>query len=217
MTSLRLCCYLLLPLLMSVPAQAHRFAPSLLRLVEVGEQEYNVVWKTPAQATSAVPLQPVLPDNCVAVGDGAGEMEGTGVVRSWRVRCPGGLVGKTLAVSGLAENQASVLSSLETADQRFYQALLSADQSEFMIPAEPTVLVVMKEYSWLGTEHIWSGIDHLLFVFGLLLLVGGGRRLLWTITAFTAGHSITLSWLVSPAGKQRSPRYSVASPRLSRP
>jgi hydrogenase/urease accessory protein HupE len=26
-----------------------------------------------------------------------------------------------------------------------------------------------------------------------LLLVGGGARLFWTITAFTAGHSITLS------------------------
>ena len=50
----------------------------------------------------------------------------------------------------------------------------------------------MTEYSVLGAEHIWSGIDHLMFVFGLLLLVGGGTRLLWTITAFTVGHSITL-------------------------
>jgi len=180
-------------MLMSVPAQAHRFAPSLLRLVEVGEQEYNVVWKTPAQATSAVPLQPVLPDNCTALDDGAGEMEGTGVVRSWRVRCTGGLIGKTLSVTGLAQNQASVLSSLETADQRFYQALLNTDNSEFLIPAEPTALAVMQEYSSLGIGHIWGGIDHLLFVFGLLLLVGGGRRLVWTITAFTLGHSITLS------------------------
>jgi len=32
-----------------------------------------------------------------------------------------------------------------------------------------------------------------MFVFGLLLLVGGGARLLWTVTAFTVGHSITLA------------------------
>jgi uncharacterized membrane protein len=51
----------------------------------------------------------------------------------------------------------------------------------------------MTDYSLLGMEHIWGGLDHLLFVFGLLLLVGGGTRLLWTITAFTVGHSITLS------------------------
>ena len=52
---------------------------------------------------------------------------------------------------------------------------------------------VAGDYSLLGMEHIWGGMDHLLFVFGLLLLVGGGARLLWTITAFTIGHSITLS------------------------
>src|SRR6185295_17321827 len=34
---------------------------------------------------------------------------------------------------------------------------------------------------------------HLLFVFGLVLLAGGGRRLLGTVTAFTLGHSVTLS------------------------
>jgi hydrogenase/urease accessory protein HupE len=190
---LRVIFCLLLPLVLSVPAQAHRFAPSLLRLVEVGEQQYNVVWKTPAQTTSAVALQPVLPQRCVALGNGAGEMEGTGVVRSWRVSCPGGLVGETVSVSGLAENQAAVLFSLETSDQRFYQALLNTQQSGFLIPAQPTALAVMREYSQLGIGHIWGGIDHLLFVFGLLLLVGGGRRLVWTITAFTLGHSITLS------------------------
>ena len=52
---------------------------------------------------------------------------------------------------------------------------------------------MVREYTWLGMEHIWGGIDHLLFVFGLLLLVGGGKRLVWTITAFTLGHSVTLS------------------------
>jgi hydrogenase/urease accessory protein HupE len=42
-------------------------------------------------------------------------------------------------------------------------------------------------------EHILTGPDHLLFVFGLLLLVSTSRLLLQTITAFTLGHSITLS------------------------
>jgi len=35
--------------------------------------------------------------------------------------------------------------------------------------------------------------NHLMFFFGLLLLVGSGTHLLWTITAFTVGHSITLA------------------------
>jgi len=51
----------------------------------------------------------------------------------------------------------------------------------------------MLAYLKLGLEHILTGSDHLLFVLGLILLVRHWRPLLWTITAFTAGHSLTLS------------------------
>ena len=44
-----------------------------------------------------------------------------------------------------------------------------------------------------GVEHILFGFDHLLFVLALILIVRSGRVLLWTITAFTLAHSITLS------------------------
>ena len=184
---------LILAVLLPVEASAHRFAPSLLRLFEVAEGEYQVVWKTPAQRVSNVPLRPVFPAGCTGGPEGAGSLEGTGVVSSWRMVCGGSLVGQEVSVSGLAENSASVLLSLETGDGYFYQSLLSADQPVFQIPAEPTATEVMREYTWLGAGHIWGGIDHLLFVFGLLLLVGWNRRLVWTITAFTIGHSITLS------------------------
>jgi hypothetical protein len=54
---------------------------------------------------------------------------------------------------------------------------------------------IARAYTRLGIEHILSGIDHLLFVAGLLFLVGFRRRgrLLGTITAFTLAHSITLA------------------------
>ena len=45
----------------------------------------------------------------------------------------------------------------------------------------------------LGVEHIWLGVDHLLFVFSLLLLVRSRWMLLKTVTAFTVAHSITLA------------------------
>src|SRR5262249_12325133 len=52
---------------------------------------------------------------------------------------------------------------------------------------------VASTYLFLGVEHIWSGVDHLLFVLALLLLVKGWKRLIGTITAFTVAHSITLA------------------------
>jgi hydrogenase/urease accessory protein HupE len=44
-----------------------------------------------------------------------------------------------------------------------------------------------------GVEHILIGPDHLLFLVGLLLLGGSARRLGLIVTAFTLGHSVTLS------------------------
>src|SRR5690606_25817765 len=52
---------------------------------------------------------------------------------------------------------------------------------------------VCLDYGRLGVEHIWGGLDHLLFVIGLLLLANNPRRLLLTISAFTLAHSITLA------------------------
>ncbi len=82
---------------------------------------------------------------------------------------------------------------LSLSDGRSYQSIVNTEKPDFLVPAQPSQSKVMTEYSVLGAEHIWGGIDHLMFVFGLLLLVGGGSRLLWTITAFTVGHSITLA------------------------
>jgi hydrogenase/urease accessory protein HupE len=52
---------------------------------------------------------------------------------------------------------------------------------------------IASAYLILGIEHILGGMDHLLFVFSLLFLVGFQRKLVWTITAFTAAHSVTLA------------------------
>ena len=52
---------------------------------------------------------------------------------------------------------------------------------------------IASAYTVLGVEHILTGIDHQFFVIGLLFLVGFNRRLVWTITAFTVAHSLTLA------------------------
>ncbi len=47
-----------------------------------------------------------------------------------------------------------------------------------------------------GVRHVLSGWDHLLFVFGLVLLVAGLRALVLAVTAFTVGHSGSLALAV---------------------
>jgi hydrogenase/urease accessory protein HupE len=57
----------------------------------------------------------------------------------------------------------------------------------------------------LGIEHILTGFDHLLFLFGVVLVGGKLRTLLLAVTAFTLAHSVTLGlaalgvWAPSPS------------------
>jgi hydrogenase/urease accessory protein HupE len=52
--------------------------------------------------------------------------------------------------------------------------------------------VPLRALVWLGMTHIWTGYDHLAFLFGLVLLGGSLRALVSAISAFTLAHSMTL-------------------------
>ena len=62
---------------------------------------------------------------------------------------------------------------------------------ELRAAAGPRGRVALR-YGRLGVEHVLTGADHLLFVFGLLLLCRWFAVLVKTVTAFTVGHSLTL-------------------------
>jgi hypothetical protein len=48
------------------------------------------------------------------------------------------------------------------------------------------------DYIWLGAEHMVTGYDHLLFLFGVIFFLDSFRDVVRFITAFTLGHCITL-------------------------
>jgi len=174
-------------------ARAHQFAPALLEIEELSAEESQVKWKQPAVRVQGSQLRPVLPVECEGVGDPEVRQEGTGMRASWRIRCPHGLAGKSVGVEGIAGSQADVLLRIALRDGRRIRHVLKAETPSFRIDADSSRAGVFKDYFRLGVEHILSGWDHLLFVLALVLLVGWGRSLLWTITSFTAGHSVTLA------------------------
>ena len=51
-------------------------------------------------------------------------------------------------------------------------------------------------YTSLGISHLFDGLDHILFIFGLLFCITGFVNIIKTITAFTIAHSITLGLTV---------------------
>lgn len=176
-------------------ASAHPLSPALLQLSERAPGVFSVRWKTSALRTPGSDLQPVLPSNCRSVTDVVVEdASDDELLRTWTIDCGGaGIVGLRVGLRGLGPARIDALVRVEMLDGRLIRGVIGATQPTIEIPAEAARAVVVWDYLRLGVEHILSGPDHLLFVFGLLLLVRGVAPLVKTITAFTVGHSVTLT------------------------
>jgi hypothetical protein len=184
----------LLVVLTPNPGHAHGLEPALLSLRETRPGLFEVTWKSSTLRLPGTHLQPILPARCREASSPQATDAGDRVRLRWTVDCgPGGLAGESLGVDDLAVAKIDALLRIEWRDGTTTQTLLSARAPSFAVPTQPSRREVLRSYVALGIERILSGPDHLLFVFGLLLLVSAPRLLVQTIMAFTLGHSITLS------------------------
>ena len=82
----------------------------------------------------------------------------------------------------------------------FVEQLINADRHDVAVSeAEGHKLedASFFEYVRLGIEHILTGPDHLAFVLGFVLISRRLRDLVFVITGFTIGHSVTLALAVT--------------------
>lgn len=181
-------------LLAAAPAGAHPLAPALLEVVQRPSGAARVTWQTSRLALRGAHVVPVLPASCTPLAAPRTTARGVARRTRWSVGCaPGGLVGATLAIDGLASAGHDALVRVQLADGRVVQRLLTAEEPRMIVPPRPRPRDVLRDYGALGVRHILSGLDHLLFVFGLVLLGGTLGRVAGTVSAFTVGHSVTLS------------------------
>lgn len=189
-----LACLGLLAFGLPAVAGAHPLAPALLEVRELAEGRLAVAFKISSLQPPGVELAPLLPPGCGPPETHRVEPTANAVLQRFEVDCPGvELVGSRLGVSGLATAGIDALLRVELADGRLLQAVLRREAPDHIVPPRPARLEVVREYGRLGFDHIATGADHLLFLFGLLLLVAARPRPLFaTVTAFTVGHSVTL-------------------------
>jgi hydrogenase/urease accessory protein HupE len=96
------------------------------------------------------------------------------------------------------------------------QQVLSAGRPamEYYTGGRQGAFAVFKEFTAAGIHHIAIGPDHILFIIGLLLLGGSVLRLLGIVSAFTVGHSITLSLaalnIVAPPARVVEPAIALS-------
>ncbi len=194
--SRRACLFVTAALLLAaiVPARADEFKPGYLQLTQLDHEAYDVLWKVPAiDESTTLKVQPQFPDGTEALTQVRSTFSRGVTVQRWRIRVPGGLDGKAIVFSQLSETRIDVLARLVRLDGTVQLERILPVSPSFVARPSPGPLEVVSTYTILGIEHILSGFDHLLFVLALVLLVQGTRRLLLTITAFTAAHSLTLA------------------------
>jgi hydrogenase/urease accessory protein HupE len=154
-----------------------------MQVRETSPGEFIWQWTASEKRAAADDLQPSWPDGCHP--------------ESNMLHCgEDGLTG-TLSVKGVGQTYSAAMVKVFWlhGDTRVYTLTASQPTVHLYGAADDNRGMgdVAKAYVVLGVEHILSGIDHLFFVIGLLFLVGFNKRLLWTITAFTAAHSLTLA------------------------
>jgi len=175
-------------------AFAHPLAPAGLE-VDLTDG-VAVTWRTPAARPAGVVLSPSLPHPCVRAGDPVvGEDEANSVLwtrQAWDCG-PEGLVGRAITIDGLAEAPVDVVATVRHADGTEVRALLHGADDTLLVTPPEQAPAAFPAFLTLGVDHLLFGYDHVMFVLGLLLLVGPTRRLVVAATSFTVGHSVTLA------------------------
>jgi hydrogenase/urease accessory protein HupE len=173
---------------------AHEVRPAYLELRESGPETYDVFWKVPGQGEDLrLGLYVELPAGSANVTAPRASMVNNAFTERWIIKRAGGLAGGTINIAGLTATKTDVLVRVERLDGSAQVTRLTPAAPSFVVEAAPRVLEVARTYSMLGVEHILTGIDHLLFVLALLIITGGGWKLVKTVTAFTISHSLTLT------------------------
>jgi len=175
------------------PAQAHESRPAYLQITLSEGNDVRVLLKVPALGTQRLGLYLNFPEDCVATTEPANFLIDNAFTERSVYACDGGLLGKTVSIDGLKSTLTDVLVRVQRADGSTQVARLKPTATSFVVQATPSPWAVATTYLGIGAEHILFGIDHLLFVLALLMLVKDLRMLVWTITAFTAAHSLTLA------------------------
>jgi hypothetical protein len=186
-------CSLVLTTLAAAPAAAHEVRPALLQITEDAPHHYQVLWKQPVVGDMAIRLSPHLSSGWLERPPVDQYATPGFLVKTWSVSDPRPLDGQTVRVEGLNQTITDVLVRVDTqAGKHLDLVVRPQDPSVVLSTATPQGLAV-PAYLRLGVMHILTGVDHLMFVFGLLLLVGVGWRIVKAVSAFTVAHSITLS------------------------
>lgn len=180
----------------STASWSHGLQFSTLNLQETAVGEWDIQFQYSDRSSALEQAKVVVSDNCRDLSSHRQKVLKNTVKQYWSVYCENPTTPLHLKLEGL-RGSISTLFHLTSADGFEYEMLLNAENTLI----KPTTLLTNtsppkhQNLVMEGITHILSGFDHLLFLLLMLLLLSNKNTkvLLLTITAFTVGHSITLS------------------------
>lgn len=188
----------------AAPIAAHEGRPIYVEINETEGGVFALRWKIPpVLRQSEIPAIKLIGDGCAASSINT---EPSFVGRQL-YRCTGSSRPTQIGLTYLGANPVlSTLVLFEELSGESHSFLASPSDRNIELPMQPSFFAVAQTYGLGGFNHILEGYDHLLFVFCLMLLVGKATRILWAVTGFTVGHSITLG-LTALSGVSLSPSF----------
>ncbi len=184
-----------LQLVIISPASAHESQPGTLDITQLDESRYEVIWSAPIYYGQPHPARLQLPGNWKKVVDSTERRFADSIVFRHVVDTSSSTTinGAVVRFPGLESTITDVYVRLKRLDDTTMTSVVRPTKPFVELRGSRAWYVSAGEYIGLGFYHILVGVDHLLFVLGLLLIVNSRGMLVKTITSFTIAHSLTLA------------------------
>ncbi|WP_038268747.1 HupE/UreJ family protein [Zhouia amylolytica] len=175
---------------------AHEIRPAYLQIVQQSDSQYQILWKVPTMGDLVLKIYPSFEGDFQLSEAGLARPVSGAMIHNYTLSGSRPLQGSQIEIVNLNKTMVDVLVNISYLNGEKVSLMLHPDAPLALLPGETSKWQVVRTYTVLGVEHIWFGIDHLLFVLALIMITKGFKKIVKTITAFTLAHSITLSLAV---------------------
>ena len=185
-------------LVFSASVNAHDLNFGYLNITETGDGEYQFLFRFTSKQVDLKEIEPRVPDTCSIYGHEKNSLRDVERTFRWQARCDKGSIFTALPwveIKGLPDNQHLIV-RLQLAVKPVIEQLSQSNPiylEQFEKGGATAAQSVQASgFLLIGFEHIIEGYDHLLVVLCFLLLFQKYRQLLFVVTGFTVGHSVSL-------------------------
>ena len=177
--------------LTTLDINSHEFNPAHLVIKQLNDDlSYEAIWMYPYKNIGRR-AEVIFPNECATSSNDL-YYQGKYINEKISLDCSSSLKGLSIEIINLSVLTDALITINFNDD--IFEGLVNVQENVLIVPSEGNYYPL--SYLELGFSHLFDGLDHILFIFGLLFCISGFVNIIKTITAFTIAHSITLGLTV---------------------